>query len=63
MTVFTRIEYGVIVDRTSKGLGYYLAYLSASLPIAQLQAESWGEEYPVEIKQRSVTTGEWESVG
>lgn len=63
MTAFARTEYGVIVDRTSKGLGLYLAYTSASLPIAELRAEGLGDEYPVEVMQRSVTTTEWEPVG
>lgn len=58
-----RVEYGVIVDRTRNGLGYYLAKATESLPMAEMTAEAIGSEYPIEIKVRYVTRSEWRSRG
>jgi hypothetical protein len=57
---YTRIEYGVIVDRTKDGLGYYLAHASESLPTAEMHADLQPEKYPVEIKTRLVTRTAWQ---
>jgi hypothetical protein len=56
---YTRIEYGVIVDRTSDGLGCYLAHTSESLSTAQMHAELQPAKYPVQIKTRLVTRTTW----
>lgn len=59
---WTEHQFGVIVDRTSKGLGFYLAHTGNSLNTAKIHAELVPEEFPVEIKCRVVTYSDWESL-
>lgn len=61
MTDYTYIEYGVIVDRTERGLGKYLASTHRDLKRAHTAAKSY-EHYPATVKQRTVHLGEWEDV-
>lgn len=56
---WSEVQYGVIVDRTEDGLGYYLAYTSTRLHLAQAQSDLV-PKYPSEIRKRTVTYTEWE---
>lgn len=57
-------EYGVLVDRTSVGLGVLLAETTCDLERAERLAsrslEAWG--YPAEVKARRVYVADWTSV-
>lgn len=52
-----RPEYGVFVDRTSKGLGHYLADVRSDLSAAQRAAA--GIRYPVTIRRRLRGHTDW----
>lgn len=58
-----RIQYGVIEDRTAKGHGHLLAYLTYNLSFAEMHLEALSGDHPAEIKQRVVITGDWQPVG
>lgn len=64
MSVDAYIEYGVIVDRTSAGLGYFLAETYRDYDRAKKHAMSSRirHGYPAEVKQRVVTMTDWEPV-
>lgn len=61
MSGCTYVEYGVIVDRTSKGLGYFLAETYRDYDPAKKHAMASGIRYgfPAEVKQRVVTMTDW----
>ena len=58
------VEYGVILDRTSKGLGYWLTETFRDLDRAQslaFRSEAlFG--FPAEVKQRVVTVTDWQPI-
>lgn len=60
----TRTEWGVIEDRTSDGLGRLLVGIRANADLARrLAREAHAERgYPVSVKRRVVTFGEWVEV-
>lgn len=58
---FSRMEYGLFVDRTAKGLGYSLVQSGTSLPMIEMAAE--GMDEATLIRQRRVTCETWEPIG
>lgn len=59
---FRAVEYGVIVDRTTDGLGYFLAACFASRAQAERRAAELrrsGDGYPAVVKERTVLRSEW----
>lgn len=66
MAEHTEIEYGVIVDRASKGLGYWLAETFRGRDLDRAQALADRSEalfgFPAALKQRTVTKTDWELV-
>ena len=56
---YSYLEYGVLVDRTSVGLGVYLAKTFRFYDDAQAYADA-GETYPSEVQQRVVSMTDWQ---
>ena len=56
-------EYGVIVDRTGDGLGYFLAETTRDFEraarLARRSPLAWG--YPAEVKARRVYVTDWDT--
>lgn len=61
---WSRIEYGVIQDRSRDGLGRTLRWTTDDLAAARWYAVALAvaEEMPIEVKQRTVVTSDWQRI-